>query len=143
MNLEQIEQMWEVDCRIDLTDLGRSTADAAEMHHKYSKLHNGAKIRLAQLEGERNRMILLKTDYFMGNVDKKTLDENGWRPFQRTVLKSDLPVYLQADEDMILLNLKVATIQQIISFLESIIRTLNNRDFKIKNILEERKFLNA
>lgn len=141
--IDNIESEWAVDSKIDPLDLERSSIAKYELHSKYSKYHNGAKRRLVQLQNEKSKLLMHKNDYFMGNIDHATLKEFGWKPNARVYLKTDLPMFIAADDDIIAINLKIAEVDQIVSFLDSIIRMINNRDFTIKNIIENRKFLSG
>lgn len=143
MSIEIIENMWSEDCVIDKTDLSQATRHSVEIHAKYLKYYNAANRRLRELEAEKARLTLLKNDYYLGNLDAQTLKENNWSPQKRLILKSDLEMYLNADREIINLNLKIGEMQQTVKFLDSIIRAINNRAFHIKNIIEYEKFING
>jgi hypothetical protein len=49
-------------------------------------------------------------------------------------------MYIEADQDIIKLNLRIAMQQEKVDALESIIRSINNRGFLIKNAIEFAKF---
>ena len=141
--LELIEKEWGEDSQIEEIDLSAETRKTAKLHNKYHKYYNGACRRLKELESERARLTFLKTDYYLGNLDKDTLQEKGWKPFKRVVIKTDLPLFLAADEEMIALNLKISDQDQVVKFLESIIRSINNRGYHIRNIIDYEKFING
>lgn len=142
MLIDELEKYWAIDGKIDPT-LEIASVDGFELHHKYSKFLNAAKIMLAQLNAKRDKLILLKTDYFLGQLSQQELKDNQWKPNPRTILKADLPMHLAADDQVIKANLDLAEIQQCISFLESIMRMIHNRNFYIKNAIEVRKFNNG
>jgi hypothetical protein len=71
---------------------------------------------------------------------EEDLKANGWEPFRLNVLKSDIPMYIEADQDIIKTNLRIAMQQEKVDSLESIIRSINNRGFLIKNAIEYEKF---
>ena len=56
------------------------------------------------------------------------------------VLKSDLNMYLDSDKDVIKHMYKIEYQKEKIDFLESVIRTINNRGFHIKNAIDWEKF---
>lgn len=143
MIIDEIEQQWSVDCKLDLTDLEQATADTVQLHFKYSKYHNALKLRLSALQHEKNRMTLIRTDYWSGNIDKDTLKDNQWTPNARVILKSDIPLHLSADNILIEINRKIDLVQQAIVFVESILRMIHSRNFHIKNVLDNRKINNA
>ena len=95
---------------------------------------------LKRLEEERKQLVRVKHDYYRGILPEEDLAANGWEPFQINVLKSDLPMHLDADQDIIKLNLKIAMQQEKVDSLESIIRAINTRGYLIKNAIEYEKF---
>lgn len=143
MNIHDIEIAWSTDCQIDLNDLSQSQVHAAKLHHFYNVPLNQSRIRLAELDNAKNKMILLKRDYYLGDIAHETLKQYQWKPFQKIIIRADLPAYIQADPDIIEINMEIAQVTQIINFLESIIRSINNRGFQIKNILDDLKFKNG
>ncbi len=76
-----------------------------------------------------------------GKMDKDSLDELGWQPFQLNVLKKDLDLYFNADEDLIELKGKIIYQESKIDFLENTLKTLNNRNWVIRNAIEWNKFI--
>ena len=63
------------------------------------------------------------------------------KPFDHKVLRQDVDKYMDADEDLIRLISKVDYYQVMISYLDSILKTINNRTFQIKNAVEWQKFI--
>jgi hypothetical protein len=56
------------------------------------------------------------------------------------VLKGDIPMYLDADDDIINITLKVGLQQEKIELLESIIKLVMNRNYIIRNAIDWQKF---
>ena len=71
---------------------------------------------------------------------EEDLKEQGWHPFQLNVLKSDVPMYIDSDKDIIKLNLKVALQNEKVDVLEAIIKAIKDRGYQIKNAIEYEKF---
>jgi hypothetical protein len=59
------------------------------------------------------------------------------------VLKADLPMYMDADQDIIKLSLKIGLQQEKIEFLVSIIKSLTNRGYNLKSAVDWQKFING
>ena len=88
-------------------------------------------------------MSKLKWLYYTGKIDKDSLDNMGWEPFELDIKsrnKLDLERFLEADKDMIDIQEKIEYQKEKISYLESIIKTVVNRNFLVKNIIDWRKF---
>jgi predicted transcriptional regulator len=63
-------------------------------------------------------------------------------PWSRTVIKQDIPQYIEGDDDMIALVTKMVYQEEVVSLLEDILKMINNRGFQIKNAIEWRKLTN-
>ena len=140
MKLEEILDLWAEDCLVDRTELGEESLKLPLLHSKYLRIFTEEKLLLRRLENERKEMLLLKHDYYRGVMAEEDLKANGWEPFRLNVLKSDIPMYIEADQDIIKINLRIAMQQEKVDSLESIIRSINNRGYLIKNAIEYEKF---
>lgn len=141
MKLIEIEEMWEVDCKIDEIFLDReSTSNSHLLHHKYLVIFNAERKALLQLEAELKLLKLDKWEYFNGILDEEKLKERKWVPFGTKVLKSNIPLYIDADKDILNLSYKVDLQKQKIDFLKEIIENINRRSFHIKNAIEYKRF---
>jgi hypothetical protein len=56
------------------------------------------------------------------------------------VLKSDVPQYIDTDEDIIKLNLKMYAQSEKVDYLEAIIKQIVNRGYQVKSIIDWEKF---
>ena len=140
MKLEDIHNMWSEDCDVDRTELGEESLKLPKVHSKYLRVFSEERLTLKKLEEERKEFVKLKYDYYRGFLSEEDLKANGWVPFQLNVLKTDVPMYIEADQEMIKINLKLALQQEKVSTLEAIIKSISNRGFLIKNAIEFEKF---
>jgi hypothetical protein len=76
----------------------------------------------------------------MGVLDQDTLIEKGWDPNPLRILKQDLSIYIDSDEDLQRIQAKIDIQKQKASFLESAIKTITNRGFLIKNAIDWERF---
>jgi len=84
-----------------------------------------------------------KYEFFTQGPDEET-QQKGWKlPAKGLILKADIPMYMDADEDIIKLSLKIGVQQEKIELLESIIKTLINRGYNIKTALDWQRFING
>ena len=89
------------------------------------------------------RLKLDKYEFFTQGPDEET-QQKGWKlPAKGLILKADIPMYMDADEDIIKLSLKIGVQQEKIELLESIIKTLINRGYNIKTALDWQRFING
>src|SRR5690554_1636580 len=139
-DIKTIETQWAIDSKIELTDLNRSSSITQELIAKYFRYLNETRRALRLFEAARSKMILLRTDYYTGNLPKRELDNHGWSPNPRIVIKSEVEKFLAADDYIIDINQNIGECNDIIDMIESIIRGLHNRSFIVSNIIEAKKF---
>ena len=83
--------------------------------------------------------MLFRSFYTQGPSEET--NKKGWElPAKGMILKSDIPMYLDGDPDIINLSLKISYQQEKIECLESIIKSIMNRGFLIKNAIDWQKF---
>ena len=98
MNLNKIEEMWEKDSQLhrELPELlANDSLETAKLHSKYLKWLNQFRLMLSEAERDIKVMRLEKWQYYSG---KKT-DEDG-RAFPYKVMKGDLSVYMDGDDEL-------------------------------------------
>jgi len=140
MKIEEIFDLWSNDSVIDITNISQASTDVPKLHFKYYKIFSEERLLLRKYIEEKKQLILLKSEYYKGELSHEELQDNGWEPFLKRLLKSDVPQYIDADSDIIKLNLKIALQQEKVDLLESILKTVANRTFQVKNYIDHERF---
>ena len=140
MKLDEILDMWAGDCDVDRIELGNEALKIPKLHSKYLRVFSEERLILRKLEEERKELVKTKHDYYRGILPEEDLKANGWEPFQYNVLKSDIPMHIEADQDVIKINLKIAMQNEKVDTLESIIKSISNRGYLIKSAIDFEKF---
>ena len=78
-----------------------------------------------------------KWEYYGGKSDAKVYAA---KPFDIKVLKNDLQMYINADDDIIELQAKIAYYEVIIKYIDGIIKSIDNRGWDIRNAQDWKKF---
>lgn len=125
---------------MDKTELGEESLRVPLLHHKYYKLYVEEGLLFKRLEQEYKSMYKLKYEYYMGILDEDTLRQNEWQPNPLKILKQDLPTYIDADSDIQLIQARIDIQKEKLSFLESVIKTITNRGYLIKNAIDWERF---
>lgn len=140
MNIEEIMELWNTDTNVDKTELGDESLKIPKLHSKYYTIMIKERLLLRKYYEEMKRLKLDKYEFFTQGPSEET-KEKGWRlPPKGMILKGDIPMYMDADQDIIDLNLKIGLQQEKVDYLESIIKTIINRNFVIKNAIEWNRF---
>jgi len=140
MNIEQIVSEWNKDSKIDETELGAESAKIPQVHNKYLKYYIGERIQLVKLKGKHKKTHKTLLEYYLGELDREELQELGREQFFKKLLKNEVNAYIESDDMFIESTIKVAMQEEKVSYLDSIIKSLNNRGFQIKSALDWAKF---
>ena len=140
MTLDEIQTIWEEDSDINRTELGEESLRIGRLHSKYFKFLSTERMKLRQMEQQCRHMYKLRFEYYMGTIDIETLKEYEWEPNPLKILKSDIPMHLEADKPLNDMQLRVDLQKEKVDLLESIIKHLPNRGFNIKSAIEWAKF---
>tara|TARA_Y100001951_G_C11148159_1_gene187598 strand:- start:15 stop:446 length:432 start_codon:yes stop_codon:yes gene_type:complete len=78
-----------------------------------------------------------KWEYYGGKSDAKIYVA---KPFDLKVLKSDLAMYINADDEIIDLQAKISYYEIIIKYIDGVIKSIDNRSWDIKHAQDWKKF---
>ena len=140
MKLEEIQSLWEKDSVIDRSELGEESLKIPQLHSKYYKIYSEERMSLRKLEYQYNHLKKLKSSYYNGSMSEEELNEHGWEPNPLKILKSDIPMYIESDSDVITLQTKIDMQQEKVEFVESIIKSFTTRGYQIKSAIDWAKF---
>lgn len=140
MKTDEILMSWKQDCEIDKTELGTESLRIPQLHSKYLNEFYIAKSAYLKYNQDYKNTLKLKHQYYQGLLSKEELDEYGWDIQPLKILKADIPMYLESDEDLQLIKTKIQSTEDKIGILENIIKTLNNRGYLIKNCIDWERF---
>ena len=140
MKFEDIFEEWKIDSTIDQTDLGNESLKIPKLHHKYYMMLVSEKSVLKKLDAQMKQLRLAKYEFYsQGHTEESR--KLGWElPPRGIILKADIPMYIDADKDIVELSLKIGIQAEKVEFLESIIKGLQTRNFIIKNSIDFMKF---
>jgi hypothetical protein len=143
MTLDEIFANWSEDSCIDKTELDSESLKIPLLHSKYLKIFTTERLSLHRLEAEYKTLFKLKSEYFSGSLDMDTIKEHGWEPNPKLILKSDLSMHIEADQEIQKLSLKIGLQREKVSTLDSILKTIGNRGFQISNAINYMKLMNG
>jgi hypothetical protein len=142
MNIEQIQDMWDIDADIDDNYLGEHATKAPKLHAKYIKLLVGVKLKHTKLSSDYNMLRKAKFRYYRGELSRDELNELGWAQWQGVKpLKNEMDEFLTGDTDLNTLRVKIDYLETMIYLLESILGQIKARDWQLKTAVEWKRFL--
>ena len=140
MNLSDLYEMVQSDLNIDKTELDTESLKTPQLHNKYLIMHSQEKLKLEQLFSERKIKRRDKWLYYTGKMSEEQLRFHGWEPFDLSILKTDVDRFIDADEDIIRLSAKIVLQEEVVTYLESVVKVISNRQWNIRAALDWIKF---
>ena len=137
-DLDTIQKMWEEDCKIDPDNLHTESLNIASLHAKYFDMYNNIVLLKKKAEQQRKNIRHDRYEYYTGKADPDVYVEN---PFPKKIRdKETLQKYLDADEKLSQVCLKIDYYDTMLNYIESILKMVQNRTFQIKNAIEFVRF---
>lgn len=142
MNIEQLQNEWDIDCQIDDNYLGENSTATPKLHAKYIKLLVNVKLKHTKLQSDYNLLRKNKFRLYRGELSRDELSNLGWDQWQGVKpLKNEMDEFLSGDTELNTVRVKIDYLETMIYFLESILGQLKARDWQIKSHIEWKKFL--
>ncbi len=88
-------------------------------------------------KADHQRMYREKWEYYGGKADAKVY---ATKPFDLKVLKTDLSIYIESDEDIIKIEHKIAYLETVVKYIDGVLRSISSRGWDIKNAISWRQF---
>ena len=138
MNLEQLQTMWKTDSKLDDDLHDNDSLAIPQLHMKYMEFHNTYSLMKREREREMKKMIKNKWLYYKGKAPSSVYKE---MPFDlKLTTKEEISMFIEADEEIGKLQFKIDYIDQVLFFLDGVLRMINNRTYHIKNAIEWKRF---
>lgn len=137
MKIDELTQEIENDSIIDPIQLDKESLRIPYLQAKYFKIFMEEFKILKGMEQEFARVKKDRSLYYLGKADDEDYRKE---PKDHKVLKQDLDLYLNADENVSRLEGKRVLQKAKVEMVESFLKSLNNRGFQIKNAIEWKKF---
>jgi hypothetical protein len=140
LKLDEIIEQWSIDSKIDPFNLGNESIAIAQLHHKYYQMYLIEKATYFSLEKQYKKLKLQKYEFYTQGPSKQS-DQFNWQlPPIGKVLKNEVNMYIEADDDLLELDTRIKFQLEKVSYIESIIKSLTNRGFQIKSAIEYERF---
>ena len=138
MDLEKLQEMWAKDSVIDDVMLDTASLKIPQIHQKYLSLHTEYTLLLKRKEQELKKLQHTKWLYYSGKAPASTYDSE---PFPHKVIKSDVVHWVQVDDDVMKVEMKIEYYATILSTLNEILKQVNQLGYHIKSAITWRTFV--
>ena len=136
--LDTIQEMWEKDAKIDRDNLHDESLNIPSLHAKYFQIYNTIFLLRKKAEQQRKNIRHERYEYFSGKADPDVYVQN---PFPKKIRDKDtMTKYLDAYEKLSNASLKIEYYDTMLTYLESILKVIQNRTYQLKNAIEFMRF---
>ena len=130
--------MWEKDSKIDPDNLHTESLNIPVLHAKYYDLYNNLSLLRKKAEQQRKNIRHERYEYFSGKADPDVYIQD---PFPKKIRdKETMQKYLDADEKLSGVSLKIEYYEVMLKYLEEILKQITQRTYQIKNAIEFMRF---
>ena len=140
MTFDELKEMIKKDISLDETQLDRESVRTPQIHNKYLIFFMEEKLSLTRMNTELDSLKTKKWLYYSGRMSADELKENECEQFYLHVLKQDLDRLIESDSAVIRQKMKVEYQKEKVSYLENVIKIINNRQWTIRSIIDWTKF---
>ena len=138
LDLETIQSMWVKDSKMDPDNLHTESLNIPILHAKYYDLYNNIQLLRKKADQQRKNIRHERYEYFSGKADPEVYIDN---PFPKKIRDKDtLQKYMDADEKLSSVSLKIEYYDVMLKYLEEILKMLSQRTYQIKNAIEYMRF---
>lgn len=143
MNIEQLQNEWEKDSKIDMSDLANESMRTLSLHSKYIREYTIAKIEMEKCEEDLKILKRYCWYKYNGLLESSELLQND-ELFNLTLNKKDeLNLFIESDSNYSKKNLQLKYLREKVTMLESILKIIASRNFTIKNAIDFIKIENG
>ena len=138
MTLEELQKEARADLAIfDQERLDQESYKNQNIKPKWLEYRTKYDQLLIMSKANHQKMYREKWEYYGGKADAKVYVA---KPFDLRVLKTDLQMYINSDEEILALQGKISYYESIIKYIDGIIKSIDNRGWDIRNATEWKKF---
>ena len=137
MNLEELKLQVQNDLRVNDEHLDTESLKNQEIKAKYLEHKSRFELLLFKAKGDYKRLYREKWEYYGGKADAKIY---ATKPFDLKVLKTDLSIYIESDEDIIQMEHKIMYLETIVKYIDGVLKSIQGRGWDIKNAIAFRQW---
>ena len=137
MTLDELKLQVKKDLEVDDETLDKESYKNQELYAKYLDHKTNFELLLYKAKGDYKILFKDKWEYYGGKADAKIYVT---KPFDLKVLKTDLNIYIESDEEIIKLEHKIAYLETTIKYIDGVLRSIQSRGWDIKNAISWKLF---
>ena len=138
MTLDELKIQASSDLPItDQEHLDQESFRNQEIKAKWLDYKTRYELLLVRNKGDYQKLYRAKWEYYGGKSDAKVYAS---KPFDLKVLKSDLAMYINSDNEIIELGAKISYLEIVIKYIDGVIKSIDNRGWDVSHAIGWKKF---
>ena len=138
MDLQTINEMWSKDSVIDDVMLDQASIKIPQLHQKYVSLLSEFTLLHKKSSQQLKTAQHTKFLYYSGKAAPEEYEE---KPFPYKVLKGEAWNWVNIDEEIQKIELKIEYYNTVLRTLEEILKQVHQMSYNIKNVIQWRSFV--
>lgn len=134
----ELKGLAETEVVVDEYNLDGESIRSSKLHTRWLGLLGDEAIKHKKLSNLYKKLLLDRTRYYSGTQTDKYYAEYG--ACHLKVLKTDLPLYLDADDHLCYVKEILEIQTQVVGFLEKTVKQIGSRSYDIRAAIDWRKF---
>ena len=138
MDLEVLKETAKTDLPIsDFERIDQESYKNQVIKQKWLDFKADFELLLVKTKTDHQLLYRQKWEYYGGKAEAKVYAA---KPFDIRVMKTDLVMYIQSDEDILKISNKIGYYETCVDYCKGVIKSIDNRGWDIKNSIEWKKF---
>ena len=138
MTLEELKQESYKDLPVkNVENIDQESFYNQEIKAKWLDYKSRFELLLARSKGDYQILYREKWEYYGGKSDAKVYAS---KPFDLKVLKTDLAMYINSDDEVIELGAKIEYLKTVVKYIEGVIKSIDNRGWDVSHAIAWKKF---
>ena len=137
MTLDELKEQVVKDLKVNDERLDTESLKNQELYTKYLNIKSNFELLMYKAKSDYKILYRQKWEYYGGKADAKIYETN---PFDLKVLKSDLSVYIESDEEIIAIENKIVYLETVIKYVDGVLKSIASRGWDIKNAIQWKSF---
>ena len=138
MNLDELNIIAEKDLPVTNDEhIDQESYKNQVIKQKWLDFKSDFELMLIKARTDHQQLYREKWEYYGGKADAKVYAA---KPFDIKVMKTDLQMYVQSDEDILRLQNKIGYYETCVDYCKGVIKSIDNRGWDIRNATDWKKF---
>ena len=138
MNLDELKIIAEKDLPVTNDEhIDQESYKNQVIKQKWLDFKSDFELMLIKARTDHQQLYREKWEYYGGKADAKVYAA---KPFDIKVMKTDLQMYVQSDEDILRLQNKIGYYETCVDYCKGVIKSIDNRGWDIRNATDCKKF---